>query len=260
VFLLEPERTPYDLRFRLFRTDVRVHPMFWVLSAFLGWPLLRALGPLYLLIWVVCVFFSILVHEFGHVAAGRYFGSPGYIVLYSFGGLAVGSSNLGRRWQRVVVYLAGPAAQFALLGLVWLAQWAYVNYLLLQVGFEASLPVLHVFGMLWWINLYWPLLNLLPIWPLDGGKVSREVCQAASRENGTSISLGISGTLAGILAVHCLMNSPGYGRPLIPYLEWLGGFFAAIFFAMFCVQSFMEMQQEKQRRRSWEDDYLPWER
>jgi Zn-dependent protease len=260
VFLLEPEQTPYDLRFRLFRTDVRVHPMFWVLSAFLGWPLLRELGPVYLLVWVACVFFSILVHEFGHIAAGRYFGSPGYIVLFSFGGLAVGSSNLNRRWQRIIVSLAGPGAQFLLFGLVWLAWRGYVTYLLgQQVSFEASMPILATLGMLWQINLFWPLLNLLPIWPLDGGKISREICQASSRDNGTVISLGISGVLAGILAVHCLMTET-VRRPLIPFLWWLGGFFMAIFFAMFCVQSFVEMQQEKQRRRSWDDDYLPWER
>src|SRR5438552_3023244 len=37
VFLLEPNETPYDLRFALFGIPIRVHPMFWLVSAVLGW-------------------------------------------------------------------------------------------------------------------------------------------------------------------------------------------------------------------------------
>ena len=43
------------------------------------------------------------------------------------------------------------------------------------------------------INLFWPLLNLLPIWPLDGGQITREACVGAlGQQRGLSISLGIS--------------------------------------------------------------------
>jgi stage IV sporulation protein FB len=259
VFLLEPDRTPYDLNFRIFRTDVRVHPMFWVVSALLGWPYLQS-GFLYLLLWVLCVFVSILIHELGHIFAGRYFGSDGYIILFSFGGLAVGSSNLHRRWQRVVVYLAGPGAQFILYGLLWGVREYIFPRLLPSLPFSMWPAVLVTLFMLLSINLFWPLLNLLPIWPLDGGKISREVCEAISPSRGVVTSLGISGALAGILAVHCFMNSRPNYTLLIPYLPWLGGLYMAIFFAMFCVQSFQLLQFEKNRRRSWDDDYLPWER
>src|SRR5207302_5403914 len=61
----------------------------------------------YLLIWIACTFVSILIHELGHVFMGRLFGSHGHIVLYSFGGLAIGSSALRSRWQRIAVYFAG---------------------------------------------------------------------------------------------------------------------------------------------------------
>src|SRR5262245_48041042 len=83
VMLLEPPATPYDLRFQLFGTPVRVHPLFWLVSAILGWPFIEA-GLIYLALWVFCSFLSILLHEFGHIWMGKLFGSDGYIVLYSF--------------------------------------------------------------------------------------------------------------------------------------------------------------------------------
>src|SRR6187401_2581712 len=111
--LLDPSGSPYDLKFRLFGTYVRIHISFWIFTAILGWDWVRV-GFGYLLIWIIAVFISILLHEFGHIWAGRMFGTHGDILLYSFGGLAIGSSDLRKRWQRIVVYLAGPAIQFML--------------------------------------------------------------------------------------------------------------------------------------------------
>src|SRR6266851_2972723 len=51
----EPAPTPLDLNFRIFGIAVRVNPMHWLFSALLGYPLLQR-GPVYLLIWVICVF------------------------------------------------------------------------------------------------------------------------------------------------------------------------------------------------------------
>src|SRR5947209_4909691 len=119
--LVEPGQTNFDLRFRLFGMPVRVHPFFWLFSAILGWPVINEPdGFLLLIIWVVCCFLSILLHEFGHVWMGAVLGSrDSYIVLYSFGGLAVGSRELPHRWQRILVSLAGPGLQLALYGLFW---------------------------------------------------------------------------------------------------------------------------------------------
>src|SRR5436309_11786 len=100
--LSEPQPSPYDLHFELFGTRVRIHPFFWLFSAILGWPWM-ADGFHYLLIWIVCSFLSILLHEFGHIWMGKLFGNDGYIVLYSFGGLAVGSNDVRARWQRMLV-------------------------------------------------------------------------------------------------------------------------------------------------------------
>src|ERR1700722_8245857 len=75
VILQEPNQTPFDLRWRMLGTDIRVHPFFWILALFLGWYRMPGQdGPtkmLYLALWVACVFVSVLLHEFGHVLMGR---------------------------------------------------------------------------------------------------------------------------------------------------------------------------------------------
>jgi Zn-dependent protease len=272
VLLLEPNRTEYDLRFTLFGVSVRIHPMFWALSAMLGWPWLE-LGFAYLLAWIACVFISILIHEMGHVFMGRVYGADSYVVLYSFGGLAVGCSALANRWKRIAVYFAGPLAGFLLLAalMLILRLLAPGNYDLLVdqlrklIGLEPlvargwRLPTLTdaiIIDMVF-INLFWGLMNLLPIWPLDGGQICRDICTWLSRDNGVRISLGISLILGGLIAVHCLMAT--YGQPLIPFLEGVGSPFTAIMFGLLALQSFMLLQQQSQK--PWREEYpSPWER
>jgi Zn-dependent protease len=252
VLLLEPERTPYDIRWHMLGTEVRVHPLFWLFNIILGWSWIEA-GVEYLLLWVGCVFLSILVHEFGHVLVGKWFGSQGHIILYSFGGLAVGSSNLPHRWQRIAVFLAGPAAGFLLMAL------AFVLLRYVLPGRVGNAPMLVIgLGLLWWINLVWGLLNLLPIWPLDGGQVSRELLSGLIPGNGLRLSLGISFVLAGFLTIHCIMAANG--RPLIPILP-IGSIFSAIMFGLLALQSFQLLQQVEANRRHWDrDDSTPWDR
>jgi Zn-dependent protease len=259
VYLLEPAHTQFDLKFHLFRIPVRVHPMFWVLSAVLGW---RG-GPradagstflLSLLVWVAVCFVSILIHEMGHVFMGRLFRGDGHIVLYSFGGLAIGIS-VPHWWQRVLVSFAGPLAQFVLLGVTFVVIWNYGD------AAEKMHPLVgQALGDLFVINLFWPVLNLLPIWPLDGGQISREVFARAMPENGVRVSLGISLVVAAVLAINSLLALPSVrGEPLIPVVGWLfaGGLFMVIFFGLFAIQSWQALQALDAQRRwqyeHWED-------
>jgi Zn-dependent protease len=112
--------------------------------------------------------------------------------------------------------------------------------------------------MLFIINLFWPILNLLPIWPLDGGRISRELLEGALGHRGVIASLWVSIVVAGALAVQVLMNN--FDRPFIPYGEILGdSYYNAIFFGLFCVASFQALQIENRPRGRW-DEELPWER
>jgi Zn-dependent protease len=284
----EPTQTQFDLRFRLFGIPIRIHPAFWILSAALGWrggPDLG--GQLFvpsLLLWVAACFVSILIHEMGHVFMGRYFGSDGHIVLYSFGGLAIGSNALSSGRQRALVAFAGPLAQFLLLGVVVGVAWQFIipaglrpllqldwdlpgRFLVLIRASTRDHPLLGDFVVdMIQINLFWPILNLLPIWPLDGGQINREVCLGLSPRRGLSLSLGISLLLAGVLAVNALLaihdseGKPvipfGQGKPLIPVVGWLfaGGWFMVLLFVMLAMQS-LRLLQSLDAERRWQDEH-----
>jgi stage IV sporulation protein FB len=248
VFLFEPQRTQFDLNFRIFGIQVRVHPLFWLVTAILG-PRPQD-GVSKIALWIVVVFVSILIHEMGHVLMGKIFGSHGHIVLYGFGGLAVGSSNLSRRWQRNLVYFAGPLAQFFILGVVLAAGLVCLAYRI-----RPSDPAEILLDQLFQVNLFWPLLNLLPIWPLDGGRISRETFEWLMPERGTETSLILSMIVAGLLAIYSLAAAQKYF--IIPFLP--GDMFLAFFFALFAVNNFQEWQAVRyQSRHPWENEEDRW--
>ena len=255
--LSEPQHSPYDLRFHLFGTPVRVQPLFWLFSAILGWQYMQ-IGFLYLAIWIACSFVSILLHEFGHIWMGKVFGTDGYIVMYSFGGLAVGSNDLRQRWQRILVSLAGPGIQLVLWGLLWLG-WKSLSP---EQAAAMSFPARMALNILLFINLYWALFNLVPIWPLDGGQISREICTAASPGNGLRISLMISGGLASLLVLNDIYAMGHDGEGFIPYV-CTGQWWSLILFASLAIESF-QLLAAARRLQPWEqdeaDDRLPWER
>jgi Zn-dependent protease len=276
VFLLEPNRTQFDLNWRMFGIPVRVHPLFWLMTIMLGWNTMHD-GFHYLLLWVACVFVSILVHELGHVFMGRVFGSQGHIVLYSFGGLAVGSNSLSNRWQRIAVSFAGPLAGFLLFGALIAGlrvfgpkHFAGVSETLAEfvktgkwIQFiEAKVPTLAEEAVydLTFINLFWGLVNLLPVWPLDGGQISRDLCEGLSRRNGVRVSLGISGVVAGLIGLNALANH--FNHPVLPFFAF-GDIYMAIFFGLLSVSSFLTLRQLAQQRRYSayeEEERAPWER
>ena len=93
------------------------------------------------LIWMACVFASILIHEYGHGLVARIFGSPASILLWGGGGLCYNQVDRHRPSQRLAVVLSGPGFGFVFCGLIMLAfsalygltpreHLAYLRYLL----------------------------------------------------------------------------------------------------------------------------------
>src|SRR5207249_1472808 len=104
-----------DLRFQSLGIPVRVHPLFWLVAAMLGW---RDNNMVAVLIWMACVFISILVHEYGHGLVAQAFGSPASIVLWAGGGLCYSQADRQTPRQRLAVVVSGPGAGFILCGVV----------------------------------------------------------------------------------------------------------------------------------------------
>ncbi len=221
-----PPHTRYDLKFTLMGIPVRVHPLFWLMVLLLG---VSSGGIVHLLIWVVVVFVSILVHELGHSLAMRMYGQSSSIVLHLFGGLAVPESSWrGSRWsdvslsamQQVFISLAGPFAGFLLAGIILavIAAWGgqiFLNWWLGVVPLPtAVLPaggwfVSSVVRVLLWVNIFWGLINLVPVYPLDGGNVARHLFVKFDPWDGMRKSLWlsvISGAMMAIVGL-VLMNS-----------------------------------------------------
>ena len=114
MLLGEPPPTQADLHFRVFGIPVRVHPLFWIVTLFLGLAAARRPIRCETLIWVAVVFVSILVHELGHALMQRYFGGHPWITLYGFGGLASCNDCDRSPRSQILISLAGPVAGFLL--------------------------------------------------------------------------------------------------------------------------------------------------
>jgi Zn-dependent protease len=208
--------TPYDLRFRFLDIPVRIHPMFWLVSAVLGW---RDNNLPAVMLWVACVFVSILVHEYGHGLMAKRFDSFPSIVLWGLGGLCYHQSEQQSPAQRMAVVLAGPGAGFVLCAVVMLVfsvslgitPSEHIEVIEYLVGLRSQGPAIaekfhpaiteYIYQDLVWINLMWGLVNLLPIWPLDGGRASEIVLCSFDRRRGTRWSHVVSLLCAGGLAV-----------------------------------------------------------
>ena len=148
---------------------------------------------------------------------------------------------------------AGPAAGL----LLWVAV-----YLALPFALNENSPPLFE-GLLldlYYINLIWSLLNLLPIWPLDGGRMSREFFEWLLPQKGTSLALGISFVIAGLLAINALsVHFAKHALPVldqIPYVNRMGSLYTALLFGLLAFGSFQMLQFES-RRRPWdrEDEF-----
>lgn len=149
---------------RLFRHELYVSWTALLLVFLYMSPFLRTKdGVAYGLLMAGGAFLSILVHELGHaVVATRLGYGPCKIVLHGFGGVAIHRRAPDN--AAVQISLAGPAAGIAFGVVLWgLAEW---------VLRDLSSNAEFVLENLLFINLLWSVVNLLPIYPLDGGNVS----------------------------------------------------------------------------------------
>jgi stage IV sporulation protein FB len=222
--------TPYDLRFRLFGVPVHVTPWFWAAGVFMGWDLASERRFDLLLIWLGSLFASILVHEYGHAFSAELFGCDPEIFLYHFGGLAVFRPNSRfSTWRSVVVSFAGPAAGFLLFGLVLASSmFVFTTNWYAQLS-PLSQERLHFFIVqMIWINLYWGLVNLLPVLPLDGGRISEAVLTRLRRYDGHRWSAILGAVVAGGMAALFAMIHYQYG---------------AIFFGILCIWNVQALQR-----------------
>jgi len=144
----------------------------------------------------VCVFSTVLLHELAHVLVAKDFGyNTESITLYPFGGIA--RIEMPERIppnHEIYIAIAGPLVN-AMLALVFL-----------PMAYFLGSP----FGLIFTLNFAMFAFNMLPSYPMDGGRVMRSfLARRFSHEKATNIAIGISRCFAWIyFAGGVLLSSP----------------------------------------------------
>ncbi|MHB8356939.1 MAG: site-2 protease family protein [Vulcanimicrobiaceae bacterium] len=187
---------------RIFGIPVRVDASWLVVFVLFAWMLASGAGPfagipapwrlLTAVLTVLAVFACIVIHEAAHALVARRFGIPvGGITLFIFGGVSQIETPPGQPVQEAAVAVAGPLASIVL-GLL--------------LGLAATLvvpsPALHeALLYLGGLNLLLAAFNLLPAYPLDGGRVLHAALlgMTGSQDRATAIAVGVSTAMGAMM-------------------------------------------------------------
>ena len=207
--------------FRLFGIPVIVQPWHWVLLGLLGFMI--GDGVMQAALFVLAGFLSILVHEMGHALTGRAFKGQPHIVLHGFGGFALFPGAHFTRPQMFAMTAAGPGAQFVLGAIVGVA----------YLYFQESLPKTDIrffIVTLAIISLFWSILNLVPIVPLDGGQMLDAILGPKRR----NLTLAVSIIAAVVVAAAMYFR--------------MGSILFPLFVIMFAFQNFTELRDRMSKK------------
>ena len=191
-------------------------------------------GAIFGVIVTLLLFVIVVLHELGHSFVAQYYGvGVRQIVLLPIGGVALLERIPEKPSQEFAIAIAGPLVNFglaivlALLGLVlgFDLRLQGLNTLLQQLG-EGSLQVL--FSYIFILNLFLGVFNLLPAFPMDGGRVlrallasrmdyARATALAVTIGQGFALLMGLFGFLGGgffliLIAIFIYMGAGQEGR------------------------------------------------
>lgn len=180
---------------------IQLHPTFlWLVGAWILWRLASSggLGLLTAATELAVLFGSVVAHELGHAIVGQRLGMPPQsIVLLPFGGATVFRRQQVTPRTDLLVSVAGPLASLAL-GAACLAVWAISGW-----GFAWLVGV---------FNLALGVLNLIPAFPMDGGRILRALLVVRlGGLRGTRVALVLGAAFAGFLG----LLGVGTGQPML---------------------------------------------
>ncbi len=188
---------------KFFGIEVFVHWTFWILIIWIflmhfqaghGWRQ-GAWGALFILALFACV----VLHEFGHALAARRFGvSTKDITLYPIGGIASLESMPEKPSQELLVGIAGPMVNLIIAALLWfylrLSGQSFDLWAITGSHEMAQIPFL---WNLFFANIVLAVFNLIPAFPMDGGRVFRALLSFfMDRTKATRIAAGLGQFLA----------------------------------------------------------------
>lgn len=154
-------------------TVLRVHVTFFLLLAWIGGSAWFAGGPqaaLESVIFIVLLFACVVLHEFGHVLAARRYGvqTPD-ITLLPIGGVARLERIPEKPSQEFVVAIAGPLVNVVIAAILLLV----LGGILPPDSMDLDDPGVSLVARLAGANIFLVLFNLIPAFPMDGGRMLR---------------------------------------------------------------------------------------
>jgi Zn-dependent protease len=199
----------------LFGIPLYLHPTFLLLPAWvvLTHPGASPLTALFLILWILTVFGCVVLHELGHALMARRFGiATRDITLYPIGGIARLEGMGQKPTQELAIALAGPAVNLAIALL--LSPVALIGlFALPSLGLNFSLSMgagmlaIQFLTLVWASNVGLLLFNLIPCFPMDGGRVLRALLSLGmGRLRATEIAAGVGVVLAGLIGVGGLLT------------------------------------------------------
>lgn len=202
------------IRFTLFGVQVSIHPTLWLTLAILGraYMVSNLVELMSALLFIIAAFVVLLMHEMGHALVGRRLGGGAPSVYLAWlGGDCTNETARLTRMQGVVMTAAGPLASLAVGLVTYLILCLYVGDFglasVLSVGFAFGVmpaevlmayPPLAMFFFFYLIEVsfWWTILNMLPIFPLDGGQIMQGLMKSRVQMHAISLTVAIVLSLA----------------------------------------------------------------
>ncbi len=188
---------------RIAGVKVLVHWTFLILLAWVFGERLAAGAGVHaaieMVLFVLAVFACVLLHELGHALSARLYGvRTKFIVLLPIGGVANLESIPKKPLQELVIALAGPAVNVVIALLVFSALLAFDRAVFASRDAMVDSFVLR----LALVNLFLVVFNMIPAFPMDGGRVLRALlAQALGRDRATAIAAGVGQVCAVLFAI-----------------------------------------------------------
>jgi len=211
---------------RIGGVDLRVHATFLLLLVWLALSAYRTGGTLaavgQAVAFILALFASVVLHELGHSRAARRFGVPTKdITLLPIGGVAKLEYIPDKPKQELVIALAGPAVTLSIIVVL------YVAIRLLGLPVALGEEVFRAgnggsfLARLLWVNVSLLLFNLLPAFPMDGGRVLRSVLALRMPYlRATEVASRVARAFAVLFGVVGFLYNPFL--MIIAFFVWLG--------------------------------------
>lgn len=195
--------------------DVKLHITFPLILIFaaLQFGLVSGLvsGAIFGVVAIAILFALVTLHELGHSFAAQYYGVPvKQIVLSPIGGVAQLREMPDKPVQELVIAAAGPAVNFAV-ALIMLALIPVfgltISNPLAVLGGQSGFGLESLFSYIFVYNIFLALFNLIPAFPMDGGRILRALlAMRMDYVRATDLAANIGRIAAVLMGIYAVLN------------------------------------------------------